>query len=83
MSACFFAKASKISAACFADIGHSVICVERDRVRLDMLEKGEIPIYEPGLAGIVSANAAFTSTWIACSLRSRLSPCRCTMCPPE
>lgn len=47
-----------VSAACFADIGHSVICVERDRVRLDMLEKGEIPIYEPGLAGIVSANAA-------------------------
>ncbi|MFZ2102572.1 MAG: UDP-glucose/GDP-mannose dehydrogenase family protein [Oricola sp.] len=45
-----------VSGACFADIGHDVICVDRDETKLEALRRGEIPIYEPGLETIVHAN---------------------------
>jgi UDPglucose 6-dehydrogenase len=46
-----------VSGACFADFGHSVICVDKDATKIDMLERGEIPIYEPGLHDLVRTNA--------------------------
>ncbi len=45
-----------VSGACFADFGHEVICVDKDASKIAMLEAGEIPIYEPGLEGLVAAN---------------------------
>ncbi len=45
-----------VSGACFADFGHEVVCVDRDKSRIAALEGGEIPIYEPGLAELVAAN---------------------------
>jgi UDPglucose 6-dehydrogenase len=45
-----------VSAACLADFGHSVICVDRDQTKIDALRKGEIPIYEPGLNDLVLNN---------------------------
>lgn len=45
-----------VSGACMADFGHSVICVDKDRTKVASLESNEIPIYEPGLAEIVSRN---------------------------
>ncbi|HOH60530.1 MAG TPA: UDP-glucose 6-dehydrogenase, partial [Candidatus Cloacimonadota bacterium] len=36
------------SGACFADMGNTVICVDKDSRKIDMLNKGEIPIFEPG-----------------------------------
>ena len=45
-----------VSGACFADIGHDVICVDRDETKLDALRAGSIPIYEPGLEQIVTDN---------------------------
>ena len=42
-----------VSGACFADIGHNVICVDKDKRKIDALKKGMIPIYEPGLKEIV------------------------------
>ena len=47
-----------VSAACFSDFGYEVTCVDRDPRKLAMLEGGKIPIYEQGLAPIVSANRA-------------------------
>lgn len=47
-----------VSGACFADYGHTVICVDQDPARLAMLGRGEIPIYEPGLDDLVATNAA-------------------------
>jgi UDPglucose 6-dehydrogenase len=45
-----------VSGACFADFGHDVICVDKDAGKIAALERGEIPIFEPGLADLVSAN---------------------------
>ncbi len=42
-----------VSGACLADFGHSVVCIDKDRTKIDMLERGEIPIFEPGLADLV------------------------------
>lgn len=47
-----------VSAACLADLGHKVVCVDRDAHRLTMLRNGRVPIYEPGLDLRVSANMA-------------------------
>jgi UDPglucose 6-dehydrogenase len=45
-----------VSGACFADFGHHVICVDKDRGKIAALERGEMPIYEPGLDALVAAN---------------------------
>src|SRR5246127_5218957 len=44
------------SGACIADFGHTVTCVDKDSIKISALNKGEIPIYEPGLAEIVQSN---------------------------
>ncbi len=45
-----------VSGACLADFGHRVTCVDIDKGRIDALERGEIPIYEPGLKDVVARN---------------------------
>jgi UDPglucose 6-dehydrogenase len=45
-----------VSAACFANAGHTVICVDSDRARIRNLALGIIPIYEPGLEEMISIN---------------------------
>lgn len=45
-----------VSGVCFSDFGHDVVCVEKDARKLEMLEKGEIPIYEPGLDVLLIKN---------------------------
>lgn len=47
-----------VSGACFAEVGHSVVCVDNDQRKVDMLLRGEIPIYEPGLEELVQRNVA-------------------------
>src|SRR6476646_839323 len=46
-----------VSGACFADFGHEVVCVDKDKAKIAALERGEMPIYEPGLNDMVAANA--------------------------
>ena len=46
-----------VSGACFADFGHEVTCVDKDKAKIDALNSGEVPIYEPGLTELVAANA--------------------------
>ncbi len=46
-----------VSGACLADFGHEVTCVDKSAARIAALERGEMPIYEPGLADIVASNA--------------------------
>ena len=45
-----------VSGACFADFGHDVTCIDKDAQKVAALNRGEIPIYEPGLADLVEAN---------------------------
>ncbi|MDA7598178.1 UDP-glucose 6-dehydrogenase, partial [bacterium] len=44
--------------ACFAEVGHEVMCVDNNAEKVATLLKGDIPIYEPGLAEIVTKNVA-------------------------
>ncbi len=46
-----------VTAACFADVGNSVICVERDAGRIAALREAQVPFYEPGLSELVARNA--------------------------
>lgn len=45
-----------VSGACFSDFGHQVICVDKDADKIAALEKGIMPIYEPGLEALVAHN---------------------------
>lgn len=45
-----------VSGACFADFGHQVVCVDKDARKIEKLEQGEMPIYEPGLTELVAGN---------------------------
>ena len=46
-----------VSGACFADFGHDVVCIDKDQSKIDRLNDGIMPIYEPGLADLVTSNA--------------------------
>lgn len=47
-----------VTAACFADVGNDVLCVDVDAAKVARLKAGEVPIYEPGLTELVRKNAA-------------------------
>jgi UDPglucose 6-dehydrogenase len=45
-----------ITGACLADMGHTVICVDSDKKKIDLLNSGIVPIYEPGLDQLININ---------------------------
>ena len=45
-----------VSGACFADLGNSVWCVDKNKDKIDMLNNNKIPIFEPGLEELVKKN---------------------------
>jgi UDPglucose 6-dehydrogenase len=47
-----------VTGACLAEVGHHVICVDVDQSKIEKLQDGELPIWEPGLHAIVQRNAA-------------------------
>lgn len=47
-----------VSGVCFSDFGHEVVCVDKMPEKIAMLERGEVPIYEPGLEAVLSRNVA-------------------------
>jgi UDPglucose 6-dehydrogenase len=47
-----------VTGACFAEIGHTVLCVDNDAKKVQMLKAGKMPIYEPGLEELVQRNTA-------------------------
>jgi UDPglucose 6-dehydrogenase len=55
-----------VSGTCLADFGHNVTCVDKDAEKIAALNRGEVPIYEPGLSDLIASNTrqgrlAFTS----------------------
>ena len=66
-----------VTGTCLAETGNDVTCVDCDRKKIDMLNRGHIPIYEPGLAELVARNVAggrlhFTTDLAAAAERRRL-----------
>src|SRR3954469_22461962 len=47
-----------VSGACFSDFGHDVVCVDKDADKIAALNRGEMPIFEPGLERLVARNVA-------------------------
>src|SRR5712671_465944 len=45
-----------VSGACFADFGHHVTCVDKDASKIAALNRGEVPIFEPGLDDVIAFN---------------------------
>ena len=45
-----------VSGVCFSDFGHDVVCVDKDPNKIAMLERGEVPIFEPGLDRLMEKN---------------------------
>jgi len=47
-----------VTGACLADVGHNVICVDNDPAKLEALQSGRVPIYEPGLEEVIHRNVS-------------------------
>ena len=45
-----------VSGVCFSDVGNVVYCVDKDKKKIESLNKGKVPIYEPGLEEILKRN---------------------------
>ena len=66
-----------VTGTCLAETGNDVTCVDCDRKKIDVLNRGHVPIYEPGLAELVARNVAdgrlrFTTDLAAAAKRARL-----------
>jgi len=65
-----------VTGACFAEFGVHVTCVDKDQEKIALLQKGQIPIYEPGLGELVGKNTAsgrlLFSTDVASAIRGAL-----------
>ncbi|HMJ67110.1 MAG TPA: UDP-glucose/GDP-mannose dehydrogenase family protein [Candidatus Binatia bacterium] len=47
-----------VTGTCFAEVGHQVICADKDEAKIKLLQAGGMPIYEPGLEELVKRNVA-------------------------
>ncbi len=45
-----------VTGTCLADIGNQVVCLDLDQAKIDLLNSGGVPIYEPGLQGLIENN---------------------------
>ncbi len=43
---------------CFAEVGHNVVCVDNNQQKVEMLQRGQVPIYEPDLEDMITSNVA-------------------------
>ncbi|HEX3656467.1 MAG TPA: UDP-glucose/GDP-mannose dehydrogenase family protein [Pirellulales bacterium] len=63
-----------VTGTCFAETGNDVICVDVDRRKIELLEQGQVPIYEPGLAELVTRNAELGRLHFTTDLAAALQP---------
>ena len=60
-----------VTGACFADVGHNVVCVDNDARKVESLQHGKVPIYEPGLEEIVHRNVSAHRLRFTSSIKKR------------
>lgn len=63
-----------VSGTCFAESGNDVVCVDIDAKKIERLRRGEIPIYEPGLAEMVEGNIAAERLTFTTDLAAAVKP---------
>lgn len=75
-----------VTGACFAELGHEVVCVDVDEEKVAKLRSGEIPIHEPGLPEVVERNLAAGRLSFTTSLADAVVPAQfvfvCVPTPP-
>jgi len=67
-----------VTAACFAEMGNYVICVDEDKTKIDVLNAGGVPIYEPGVKDIIARNAQENRLIFTTDLNDAVK--RCQIC---
>jgi UDPglucose 6-dehydrogenase len=63
-----------VTGTCFAESGNEVLCVDKDARKIDMLKRGELPIYEPGLSELVERNSRDGRLVFTTDLAASLQP---------
>jgi UDPglucose 6-dehydrogenase len=63
-----------VTGTCFADSGNDVTCIDIDKKKIDALNRGEIPIYEPGLAEMVEHNVEAERLFFTTDLPAAVKP---------
>ncbi len=58
-----------VSGTCFAELGHNVICVDNNEEKINNLNKGVVPIYEPGLEELIEKNRRKKSLSFTCDIK--------------
>jgi UDPglucose 6-dehydrogenase len=58
-----------VTGACFAQVGHQVICIDNDERKVELLQSGEVPIYEPGLEELVRRNVSANRLFFSNSIK--------------
>ena len=62
-----------VAAACFAEMGNNVVCIDIDQTKIDKLKVGVIPFYEPGLSALVKENFIKSSLMFSIDINDALS----------
>jgi len=64
-----------VTGTCFADLGNDVICVDKDKLKINSLNKGEVPIYEPGLSELIKRNKKERRLTFTTSIKEAVDNC--------
>src|SRR3990167_1072697 len=67
-----------VTSACFADLGHDVICIDNDIKKIALIKRGEIQFFEPGLHDLVKHNIARNRLRFSTSIKEAMDQCEVT-----